>query len=357
MDALPDLLHTLWLPLTGCLLLLGVGYGWLRMARKKRRPPIDSFIAPSTEQPDPPSIEQTAEPPVEPPVEPSPTQINHYRIEQTLGRGAMGTVYLGRDLRTDQEVALKLFPVATSTAAARDRFLRGATLASRLTHPHIVRIHDQGEEAEWAYVVMERLTGHSLEVYTQATPDHPLLPVPWVILMVAQVAMALDYAHKNQVVHRDIKPANLLLDPATRQVRIMDFGIAQEMIPDRTDDGAAAKTRLVAGTPCYMSPEQLLGQPVDGRSDLFSLGVVFYQLLTGHLPFPAQEMASLLLQISREPPVDLLTVRPTLPACLRVIVGKVLQKEVSKRYQTGRQLTEALLSCVKNQIGSTRKPA
>ncbi|MBF0459910.1 MAG: serine/threonine protein kinase [Magnetococcales bacterium] len=336
-DALFMAIYAFWLPVVGPLCFLMIGHGLL-FVNKKSRPPSPAPAPGATERPRP--------------------TLGHYQLERRLGKGAMSTVYLARDQRTDQEVALKIFSqprpgVADQSAAARQRFLHGATLAARLNHPQIVRILDQGEASERAYIVMERLTGYPLERHTVATQDNPLLPVPCVILLVAQVAMALDYAHKNQVVHRDIKPANIFFDPATNQVKVVDFGIAQAMTPDDTDP--AAKTRRVAGTPYYMSPEQLLGKPVDGRSDLFSLGVVFYQLLTGCLPFPAREMETLLIQISREPPEDLLIARPALPACLRTIVSKALQKEASQRYQTGRQLTNDLVLCVKNLIISTRK--
>lgn len=293
-----------------------------------------------------------------PPRRPPPkTRIGPYQIEQTLGSGAMSQVYLARDIRTNQTVALKRLSQQPDKSdnqweAAKKRFLHGATIAKRLNHPNIVCIHDQGEAAGVAYVAMEPLTGHSLERYTQHDAAHPPLPLSWVILIVGKIAMALDHAHKNQIVHRDVKPDNILFDPATGQIKLLDFCTAQAvgMAHPGEETEQKKKSRLVVGTPYYMSPEQLLGKPLDGRSDLFSLGVLLYQLLTGSLPFPAREMAELLTQITHALPVDPLTIRPTLPPCLGAIVNKALQKEVSKRYQTGREMTEALTLCVKNQI-------
>ncbi|MEO5352025.1 MAG: serine/threonine protein kinase [Magnetococcus sp. XQGC-1] len=287
-------------------------------------------------------------------------QIGHYQIGAVLGTGSTGTVHTGRDLRTQQEVAIKLFALQhhpTQATATRQRFLQEAAIAGRLHHPHIVQILDQGEEEGVAYLVMERLTGHSLERYARPTPEHPLLPLPLVILIVARVAMALEHAHKNQVVHRDIKPANILFNPATGQVKVMDFGSALP-IPDAgrdTGNPGSEKTRRVVGTPYYLSPEQLLGKPVDGRSDLFSLGVLFFELLSGTLPFPARDMSNLLLQISRESPVDLLTLRPNLSPELRNIVEKALQKNVAKRYQSGRELTRDLTEYVKYHLKTAGK--
>ena len=285
--------------------------------------------------------------------------IGPYRIEQTLGQGATSIVYLGRDLQSDQTVALKIYspaqmPGLDSLAGAQQRFLQGAAIASQLDHPCIVRIHGQGESAGVVYVAMELLQGKPLELYANPTPDTPLLSVPQVILIVAQVAMALDYAHKNQVIHRDIKPANILFDATSNQVKILDFGIAQSMQDDGTNAG---KSRRVSGTPYYMSPEQWLGQEMDGRSDLFSLGVVFFQLLTGTLPFPAQQMASLLRQVVRKPPIDLLSLRPTLPPCLAAVIEKMLQKNPELRYQSGREMTKELMLCVKTHIRATKRAA
>ncbi|MBF0399476.1 MAG: protein kinase [Magnetococcales bacterium] len=291
---------------------------------------------------------------IPPGAKPAATCIGPYQLGETLGEGATGKVYLGRDTRTNQEVALKVISPqlqhgSNPSDAEKKRFLRGARIAERLHHPNIVCIHDQGETAEAAYVVMERLTGHSLERYTRTTDGGQLLPLSWVILIVGKVAMALDYAHKNQVVHRDIKPANILFDPATGQIKLMDFCTAQEVNLE-SETAQAGKSRRVVGTPYYMSPEQLLGRNLDGRSDLFSLGVLFYQLLAGSLPFPAQEMETLLTQITHDPPVDLALLRPDLPHCLHAIIKKALQKKLSQRYQTGRQLTEDLKSCVEGQL-------
>ncbi|MEO5362690.1 MAG: serine/threonine protein kinase [Magnetococcus sp. DMHC-8] len=352
MDALLIILADFGWPLLGLLLLLPIGYGLVRMTGTTAAPPGEPSATPAAEPPATPVIDSSDEPPI--------TRLGQYRIGELLGQGSMGKVYLGWDVQTGREVAIKILvqPPTAATSHAEEpgqRFLHGAALASRFRHPGIVHIHAWGEEAGLSYAVMERLTGYPLERHTLAT--RPLLPVAQVILTVARLAMTLDHLHRHRVVHRDIKPANIFFDPATRQVKIMDFGIAREMADERADQETARSgaTRLVAGTPYYLSPEQLMGKPVDGRADLFSLGVVLFQLLTGQLPFPAREMDQLLIQISREPPVDLLDLRPTLPACLRAIAGRTLQKEPNKRYQTGRQLTEDLLLCVKSQVKASRK--
>jgi serine/threonine-protein kinase len=167
-----------------------------------------------------------------------------------------------------------------------------------------------------------------------------LLPIATVVKIVIDIAEALDYASKQGVVHRDIKPANIMYNPATEQIKITDFGIARI-----TEDTNKTKTGIILGTPSYMSPEQLGGKELDGRTDLFSLGVMFYQLLTGQLPFQANTMATLMFKIVNESHIDIQTVRTDITLCLKQIVDKALQKEEGSRFQTGSEFAKALRDC------------
>src|SRR3546814_518193 len=176
---------------------------------------------------------------------------------------------------------------------------------------------------------MEFIRGFDL---TRHTKSNNLLPVNEVLRIIADAADALHYAHANGIVHRDIKPANMMLIESTRALKLMDFGIA------RITDSSKTKTGMVLGTPSYMSPEQLAGRKVDGRSDLFSLGVTLYQLLTGALPFQAESMATLMFKIANEPHAPLLTLRPDLPAPVDLIIARVLQKNPDLRYAAGAEM-------------------
>jgi serine/threonine-protein kinase len=219
----------------------------------------------------------------------------------------------------------------------KERFFREAETAGRLNHPYIVTIFDAGEEHDLAYIAMEFLKGKDLTPYIK--PDN-LLPLPKVLSIVARVAEALSYAHTNSVVHRDIKPANIMYEPESDAVKVTDFGIA------RITDSSKTKTGMVLGTPSYMSPEQLAGKKIDGRSDLFSLGVMLYQLATGNRPFQGESMAQLMFKIANEPHVDILTNNPGLPPCLADIINKALAKRPEDRYQTGDEMARAIRACI-----------
>jgi CHASE2 domain-containing sensor protein len=260
--------------------------------------------------------------------------LGRFRIERELGRGAMGAVYLGLDPQWNRPVAIKTMALSQEfggeqLADARQRFLREAETAGRLRHPDIVTIVDAGEDRDLAYIAMELLSGHDLTRYTR--PGH-LLPVPQVLHLTARVAEALAYAHKQGVVHRDVKPANVMIDPARDQVKVTDFGIA------RITDSSKTRTGAVLGTPSYMSPEQLAGRRLDGRSDLYSLGVMLFQLLTGHLPLRGESMAALMYAIANTPAPDVRTVRPELPQTLAEVVALALEKRPEIRYADGHQL-------------------
>jgi hypothetical protein len=270
-----------------------------------------------------------------------PQRLGRYQLDREIGRGAMGIVYLGRDTAINRLVAIKAIPLATEfseseLAEARTRFFREAETAGRLNHPNIVTIYDVGEERGLAYIAMEYLKGRHLSDY--ATFDTLLEPRK-VLDLVGRTAQALGFAHKQQVVHRDIKPANIMYDPSGDVLKITDFGIA------RLTGTGTTRTGIVLGTPSFMSPEQLEGRTVTGRSDLFSLGVSLFQLLTGHLPFTADTMTGLMQQIAEAPHPPLRAFRPDLPACVEGIIDRALTKNPEARFETGAQMAAALDDC------------
>lgn len=264
--------------------------------------------------------------------------LGRYQIEKELGKGAMGVVYLGRDPKIGRVVAIKTLALGEefegeALVDARARFFREAETAGRLQHPHIVTIFDAGEEHALAYIAMEFLKGADL---TQACRPGHLLPVPTVLAIAARVADALDYAHAHNVVHRDIKPANIMFDAASDSVKVTDFGIA------RITDSSKTRTGLVLGTPSFMSPEQLAGKKVDGRSDLYSLGVTLFQLLTGSLPLRGESMTELMHKIATVKAPDIRQTRPELSPAVARAVALALEKRPEDRYQTGRQFAADL---------------
>ena len=270
----------------------------------------------------------------------------HYELKHELGKGAMGVVYQGRDLRSGRMVAIKTLALhqefeGAALVDARERFFKEAEAAGRLKHPNIVTIDGSGEAQGLAYIAMEFVAGTDLTAFTQ--PPH-LLPVAQVLAIGARVASALDYAHAHHVVHRDVKPANIMWDPATDTVKVMDFGVA------RITDASKTRTGIVLGTPSFMSPEQLCGAKVDGRTDLYALGVTLFQLLTGALPLRAQSMPELMHKIVHVPAPDVRTLRPDLPEAVATLVAKALNKRPEDRYQTGAQLAQALTHAMDNAL-------
>ncbi|MDB5954962.1 serine/threonine-protein kinase [Ramlibacter sp.] len=264
--------------------------------------------------------------------------LGRYQVEKELGKGAMGVVYQGRDPKIGREVAIKTMALAQEFEGeelndARERFFREAETAGRLQHQNIVTIFDAGEEHDLAYIAMEFLKGSDLAEHCK---PGKLLPVPRVLAIVARVAEALAYAHRQSVVHRDIKPANIMYELASDTVKVTDFGIA------RITDSSKTRTGLVLGTPSFMSPEQIAGKHVDGRSDLYSLGVTLFQMLAGTLPFRGESMAELMYKIANEDTPDLRAVRPELPQRLVEIVGRTLAKKPDLRYQDGDELARDL---------------
>lgn len=270
---------------------------------------------------------------------PDRTQLGRYRIERQIGRGSMGAVYAGMDPKVGRAVALKTLALGREFegdefAEARSRFFREAETAGRLQHRDIVTIYDAGEENGLAYIAMEFLSGTDLQNYTQ--PDR-LLPVAVVLRYMARVALALHYAHSQGVVHRDIKPANVMVDLAADTVKVTDFGIARI-----SAEASRTRTGLVLGSPSFMSPEQMAGQRVDGRSDLYSLGAMLFQLLTGRLPHKAESMAQLMYQIANEVAPDIRIFRPELPESLAEIVSRAMEKRPEARFPDGQSFATAL---------------
>jgi serine/threonine-protein kinase len=298
-----------------------------------------------------PSTEETlvlmstgGQPAVAMPAGPPPAMLGRYQILNEIGKGAMGVVYRARDPMINREVALKAIPLADEFEGreleeARGRFFREAEMAGRLSHPHIVTIFDAGEHDGTAYIAMELLRRRHPVEHTQ--PER-LLPVAVALDLVGRLADALHFAHQRQVVHRDIKPANVMYDPSGADLKITDFGIA------RLTDSARTRTGVVLGTPSFMSPEQLQGREVTGRSDLFSLAVTLYQLLTAQLPFRADSMPELMLKIVQDTHPRIRTIRPDLPEKLEAFFERALLKDPADRFESGAAFAAAL-----RQIGGT----
>lgn len=271
----------------------------------------------------------------------SERRLGRYVLEQVIGRGAMATVYLGRDPAINRKVAVKTIALAqefgdSDLANARAQFIREAESAGRLNHPGIITIYDVGEDGQTAYLAMEYFPGTPLSQYAQ---EDRLLPPAQVFDLMARAAEALHYAHTRHVVHRDIKPANLLYDERTDALKITDFGIA------RLTDTSRTKTGIILGTPSYMSPEQLAGHGVNGQSDLFSLGVTTYQLLTGMPPFRADSIPRLMQKIAHEPHEPVTRLRDELPPAVDRLLDRALAKNPADRFSSGREMALALRDC------------
>jgi serine/threonine-protein kinase len=263
--------------------------------------------------------------------------LGRYEILKQLGKGAMGVVYLGQDPRINRTTAIKTFRFSDDFKPEeienlKEKFFREAESAGTLSHPNIVTIYDAGDEQDLAYIAMEYLEGDNLEKFTAA--GH-LLPMRKVIDYVADIADGLDYAHQQGIVHRDIKPANIML-LKNGVIKITDFGIARITATSQTQTG------VVKGTPYYMSPEQFSGAKVDGRSDIFSLGTMLFQLLTGELPFYADSPPALMHKIMQEPHPNPRSLNPRIVKPLVTIINKALEKDRDKRYQRAISLSAHL---------------
>jgi serine/threonine protein kinase len=260
-----------------------------------------------------------------------------YDLREELGRGAMGVVFHGFDPVIGRDVAVKTMRLSEAgTGMSRDeligRFQTEARAAGLLTHPNIVVVFDAGEEGGLFYITMEFVEGRSLQSLIDA---HQQFPFPRVMKVMEQVCSALDFAHQHNVVHRDIKPANLMLT-ADDTVKITDFGTAKIL------QIGTAQTSHVMGTPSYMSPEQVKGKPVDGRSDIFSLGVILYELMTGEKPFPGQNITTVIYKIINEEPISPRSLDATIHPGLSAVISRALAKDPNSRYQSCHELLNAL---------------
>jgi len=268
---------------------------------------------------------------------PVPERIGKYYVVHEVGRGSTGCVYLSHDPFYGRDVAIKLYHATDADDAesrnARRMFMGEAAMIGKLQHPNIVPIYDAGEEEGRRYVVTEHIHGaRTLSAYCR---PGSLLPVDQVVQIIYKCAKALHYAHSRGVVHRDVKPSNILLTQ-DGDVRIVDFGIAL------VSDSEISRLEGVAGSPAYMSPEQVQGHPLDFRSDLYSLGAVMYEMLCGQRPFRAGGLGKLLRQVVQSTPEPLREVRPELPEELEAIVGRALEKDPDHRFRNGAEFAASL---------------
>lgn len=267
----------------------------------------------------------------------SKPSLGRYEILEELGRGAMGIVYKGRDPKLNRVTAIKTIRFTDDfdeeqAAKIREQFYREAEVVAKLSHPNIVTIFDVGEDLDLSYLAMEYLEGESLEGF--ARKDN-LMPIRKGIDVTAQVCDALAYAHSHGIVHRDIKPANIMI-LKNGLVKVTDFGIARATASSKT------RTGVIKGTPYYMSPEQISGMKVDGRSDIFSLGIVFYQLLTGELPFGGENLAAIMYQITTVDPEPPTKHNPKIYKAAVAILNRALEKSLESRYQNAKQMGDHL---------------
>jgi len=273
-------------------------------------------------------------------------QFGRYQVEGILGKGAMGIVYQGVDPKINRHVAIKTLQLSDGVDEneideAKARFFREAETAGNLSHANIVTIYDVGEEDSLGYIAMDLLTGAPLSHFIK---KGQLLPAALVYQLMIQITDALEYAHKQNVVHRDIKPGNVIYDDDLQRATVTDFGIAY------VSDNSKTRTGVIMGSPYYMSPEQILGKQVDGRSDIFSLGATFYQLLSGCLPFEGESVVSVVYQITNEKHISVTKCNEKLPASATRITNKAMNKDIDKRYQTMQEFKQALINALKRDF-------
>ncbi len=265
------------------------------------------------------------------------SRVGRYEIIEELGKGSMGLVYKALDPKINRPLAIKTIRFSDEfdedvIQEIKERFFREAEIAGQLSHPSIVTIYDVGEDRDLTYMAMEFLKGEDLE---KSINKENLLPLRKVLDVTARVADALDFAHKSEVIHRDIKPANIMLQK-NGGVKVTDFGIAKAISSSRT------RTGVILGTPNYMSPEQIMGQKIDARSDIFSLGVLFYQLLTGELPFHGDNLSSLLYQITQVKHPSVRNHNPKIPRACEQITDRALAKSPKERFRTAGEMSKII---------------
>ena len=264
----------------------------------------------------------------------------NYRIGDEIGRGSMGTIYAGQELKSDRQVAIKIFAFAgldqVNAEISRRSFQQEILTTGSLTHNNIVTIYDAESAEDKAFIAMEPLPGHDLRHFIEKQQS---LNLEQILDLSIQCALALDYAHRNNVVHMDIKPGNLMYCRKQKILKITDFGVAHYM-------GTYRQTDKVLGSPSYMSPEQLSGKPVDGRSDLFSLGVVMFHLLCGRLPFISNDMRDMMGKIVNKSHPDVTLLRTDLPSSVRGIMDKALAKNPDDRYRRGHEMAVDMKMCL-----------
>ncbi len=278
--------------------------------------------------------------------------LGRYQIQEELGRGAMGTVFLAYDPKISRQVAIKTLSYhqfqGKELEDIKSRFFREAEAAGRLSHPNIVSVFDVGEEHDMAFIAMDFADGKPLNEFVT---KEALLPMFEVYRIVADVALALEYAHNNNIVHRDIKPGNIMYNPSPYQLKVTDFGIA------RLVDNSKTSTGEILGSPLYMAPEQLKGKKVNHLADIFSLGVTFYQLLTGKLPFQGENLASLTYEIIHGKHKSPKTVRKDLPSSAARIVNQALQKDPDDRYTSAADMAMVIKKAIKRDFAQEAKRA
>ena len=276
-----------------------------------------------------------------------PEKIGKYSITRPLGKGAMGMVYEGFDPVIERKVAIKTilaeFLEAGEMEEATTRFKREAQAGGRLQHPGIVGVYEYGGDGDMAFIVMEYVEGEELKRMLQGGKRFGMIEV---FEIMKQLLGALEYSHKQGVVHRDIKPANLMITPGPK-VKVMDFGIA------RLESSSLTQVGTVVGTPTHMSPEQLMGFTADGRADLWSSGVILYELLTGVSPFLAETPATVMHKVLQTEPPKPTALEPSLPAGFDGVIARALAKKVDERFQSAREFQAALLQALHGKLVST----
>lgn len=266
--------------------------------------------------------------------------LDNYVIDDEIGRGSMGIIYAGEELQTQKPVAIKIFDFGSQRSLhskiSKQSFQQELLAAGSLSHNNIVTLFDAEMIDNKAYIIMEPLAGHDLRYFLE---QDNALELTQILDLAVQCALALDYAHRNSIVHMDIKPGNLMYCVDQKVLKVTDFGVAHYM-------GTYRQTDKVLGSPSYMSPEQLSGKPVDGRSDLFSLGVVMFHLLCGRLPFISNDMRDMMGKIVNKSHPDVTLLRTDLPTTVRSIMDKALAKSPDDRYQRGHDMAVDMKMCL-----------